>query len=82
MTSRFQPPPIIKAAERMAVEIEKAVRRFARCHRMPPGPEREKERSRFDPAVAAAMAKQWGDHILSTLAAHRTFVAQQLEQAA
>lgn len=54
----------------------------ARCHRMPPGPEREKERSRFDPAIAAAMAKQWGDHILSTLAARRTFVAQQLEQAA
>lgn len=33
MTSRFQPPPIIKAAERMAVEIENAVRRFARYHR-------------------------------------------------
>ena len=25
---------------------------------------------------------RWGDHILSTLAARRTFVAQQLEQAA
>ncbi|HDS1633522.1 TPA: four helix bundle protein [Stenotrophomonas maltophilia] len=33
MTSRFQPPPIIKAAEHMAVEIENAVRRFARYHR-------------------------------------------------
>ena len=33
MTSRFQPPPIIKAAERMAVEIENAVRRFDRYHR-------------------------------------------------
>ena len=33
MTSRFQPPPIIKAAERMAVEIENAVRRFPRYHR-------------------------------------------------
>lgn len=54
----------------------------ARCHRMPPGSEREKERSRFDPAVAAAMANQWGDHILSTLAARRTFIALQLEQAA
>lgn len=36
----------------------------ARCHLMPPGPEREKERSRFDPAIAAAMADQWGQHIL------------------
>ena len=33
MTSRFQPPPIIKAAERMAVEIDNAVRRFGRYHR-------------------------------------------------
>ncbi|MBN4937303.1 four helix bundle protein [Stenotrophomonas maltophilia] len=33
MTSRFQPPPIIKAAERMAVEIENAVRKFPRYHR-------------------------------------------------
>ncbi|MFC6351276.1 four helix bundle protein [Stenotrophomonas sp. CW117] len=33
MTSRFQPPPIIKASERMAVEIENAVRRFPRYHR-------------------------------------------------
>ena len=33
MTSRFQPPPIIKAAEHMAVEIENSVRMFARYHR-------------------------------------------------
>ena len=33
MTSRFQPPPIIKAAERLLVEIEQAVRRFPRYHR-------------------------------------------------
>ena len=33
MTSRFQPPPIIKAAERLLVEIEKAVRQFPRYHR-------------------------------------------------
>ena len=33
MTSRFQPPPIIKAAERVALEIEQAVRRFSRYHR-------------------------------------------------
>ena len=35
--------------------------REARVHRMPPGPEREKERSRFFPGIAAAMAAQWGN---------------------
>lgn len=29
-------------------------------HRMPPGPDREKERSRFHPGMAKAMAQQWG----------------------
>lgn len=31
-----------------------------RVHKMPPGPEREKERSRFFPGIARAMAEQWG----------------------
>ena len=31
-----------------------------RIHRMPPGPDRWKERSRTYPGVAAAMAEQWG----------------------
>lgn len=35
--------------------------REARVHRMPPGPDRWKDRSRFYPGVAAAMAKQWGE---------------------
>lgn len=30
------------------------------CHRMPPGPDREKNRSRTDPAIAIAMANSWG----------------------
>jgi len=34
--------------------------RVARVHRMPPGPDRWKERSRFFPGIAAAMADQWG----------------------
>lgn len=34
--------------------------RRARVHRMPPGPDRWKERSRFFPGIAAAMADQWG----------------------
>lgn len=33
---------------------------FAACHLMPPGPNREKERSRTDPAIAEAFATQWG----------------------
>jgi len=31
-----------------------------RIHRMPPGPERWKERSKTYPGIAAAMADQWG----------------------
>ncbi|QDL93617.1 hypothetical protein FDP22_06840 [Paroceanicella profunda] len=34
--------------------------RTARVHRMPPGPDRWRERSRFFPGIAAAMADQWG----------------------
>lgn len=34
--------------------------REARVHRMPPGPNRWRERSRFYPGIAAAMASQWG----------------------
>lgn len=33
--------------------------REARVHRMPPGPDRSRERSRFYPGIAAAMADQW-----------------------
>jgi hypothetical protein len=34
--------------------------RTARIHRMPPGPDRWRERSRTFPGIAAAMAAQWG----------------------
>jgi site-specific DNA-cytosine methylase len=37
--------------------------REPRIHRMPPGPDRWKERSRMFPGIAAAMADQWGDYI-------------------
>ena len=37
--------------------------RAERVHRMAPGPDRWKERSRTLPGVAAAMAEQWGDFI-------------------
>ena len=34
--------------------------REARIHKMPPGPDRWKERSRTFPGIASAMAQQWG----------------------
>lgn len=36
-----------------------AHRAWSKVHRMPPGPHRARERSRFFPGVAAAMAEQW-----------------------
>lgn len=44
-------------------------RAWSRVHRMPPGPNRAKERSRFFPGVAAAMAEQWGGYALQQVAA-------------
>lgn len=43
--------------------------REARVHRMPPGPDRWKERSRFFSGIAAAMARQWTDHVEAQVAA-------------
>ena len=37
--------------------------RTARVHRMSPGPDRWRERSRFYSGIAAAMADQWTDHV-------------------
>lgn len=37
-------------------------RRFACIHRMPPGPNRGRERSRTYEGIALAMAEQWGQH--------------------
>lgn len=43
---------------------------WSRVHRMPPGPDRWRERSRFFPGIAAAMATQWGgDGFASKVAA-------------
>ncbi len=43
--------------------------REQRVARMPPSPDRWKERSRFFPGIADAMADQWGSHALQRLAA-------------
>ena len=42
--------------------------REARVHRMPPGPDRWKERSRTFDGIAAAMAAQWGGEALEQAA--------------
>ncbi|PPQ39362.1 hypothetical protein [Rhodoblastus acidophilus] len=42
--------------------------RLARVHRMPPGPDRWRERSRFFTGIAEAMADQWGAAALDALA--------------
>jgi hypothetical protein len=39
--------------------------REARVHKMPPGPDRWKERSRTFEGIAAAMADQWGGYVAS-----------------
>lgn len=41
--------------------------REARVHKMPQGPNRWRERSRFFPGIAAAMADQWPTHIAGQL---------------
>ena len=43
--------------------------REQRVARMPPGPDRWRERSRFFPGIAAAMADQWGTLLLEQLSA-------------
>ncbi len=38
--------------------------RYARIHRMSPGPDRWKDRSRFYPGIARAMAEQWAKPLI------------------
>lgn len=47
--------PIVRTHKKSDYEIITAA-----CHLMPPGPNREKERSRTDPAIAKAFADNWG----------------------
>lgn len=41
--------------------------REPRVHHMSPGPDRWKERSRFFPGIAEAMADQWGGYALESM---------------
>lgn len=49
-TQRLNPPPPNSGEHKQ----------WSKVHRMPPGPNRWRERSRFYPGLAAAMAMQWG----------------------
>lgn len=44
-------------------------KQWSRVHRMAPGPDRQKERSRFFRGIANAMADQWGNPLALDLAA-------------
>lgn len=48
-------PPLRKTSRMTSSQAHPTV------HREPPGPERKKNRSRFFPGMAAAMASQWGN---------------------
>lgn len=50
-TERLTPPPVGSPEHRA----------WSKIHRAPPGPDRAKERSRFFPGIAEAMADQWGE---------------------
>ena len=41
--------------------------REARIHKMAPGPERSKERSKTYPGIAKAMASQWSEYVLKNI---------------
>lgn len=67
-------PPLIptyrtQADARAALGLPDDARPVARVHRMKPGEDRAKERSRFFPGIAAAMAHQWGPLIDERIAA-------------
>ncbi|WP_343228666.1 hypothetical protein [Sphingomonas colocasiae] len=44
---------------------------WSRVHREPPGPERARKRSESFPGISAAVAQQWGDHLLAQMLAER-----------
>ncbi len=62
MTSRFQPPPIIKAAERLLLEIEQAVRQFPRYHRYAVGADLRKQAM----TVFSSANRAWRDRARQT----------------
>ena len=49
--------------------------KWSKVHRASPGPNRWKERSRFFPGIAAAMAEQWGHYVVNRMAEQLTGAA-------
>ncbi|TPW33224.1 hypothetical protein FJU08_01270 [Martelella alba] len=62
--------PELQATDRLPEPVKGSAewKRWNRVHRMPPGPARAKERSRSFPAMAEAVAKQWGNVLLRGIA--------------
>ena len=58
MTSRYQPPPIIKAAQRLLVDIEQFVRGFDRYHKYQIGSDLRRAAS----TVLQLASRAWRDH--------------------
>ncbi len=65
----LQPQYATLDAARAGLGLPAGAKPIARVWTMPPGPEREKERSRFFPGIARAMAEQWGGYALEQVAA-------------
>ncbi|WP_223806538.1 hypothetical protein [Novosphingobium sp. LASN5T] len=63
------PPYPTLAAARQALGKSDEDQPVARVHNMPPGPDRDKERSRFFDGIANAMAEQWGGYAETAMAA-------------
>jgi hypothetical protein len=62
--------PPLQITDDVETEMRKLPKRvWNRIHYMSPGPERERERSRTFPAIAQAMADQWGPYIEAKIAA-------------
>lgn len=62
--------PVYRTPEecREAIGLPAGSKPEARIHRMPPGPDRWKERSRTFHGIAAAMARAWGGNAMETTA--------------
>jgi hypothetical protein len=59
--------PKLKPARDRSYYEERSIEIVAACHLMPPGPNRERERSRTDPAIANAFATQWGGEVFAQM---------------
>lgn len=68
--------PKLQVTEDVEEEMRKLPKKvWNRIHYMSPGPERERERSRTFPAIAQAMADQWGPYIEAKIAAEEGIAA-------